>query len=245
MPATFTESNHFDTDRNQDARLAALIRQLAEIRPEILHPAAPTPQPASRPAPQSTARPPRPLRPHPTDPASPHHITYLRALSCGTHKPGQYWPAHATQEYYARKLRLWLRRRIAYAGHDAKPAITAALAFTAEDASLAYSTAARLVAEHTPRDAGTRRAHMAADYLADAAGATGASVRKDRFSAKTPKGVRAASGSTANAILLEVPGAPAVPPKAPDAPPVTFVTWLGVLSLLGTIGASAYGVVKS
>ncbi|EOR72509.1 hypothetical protein TM51_02280 [Thermobifida fusca TM51] len=131
MPATFTESNNFDTDRNQDARLAALIRQLAEIRPEILHPAAPTPQPASRPAPQSTARPPRPLRPHPTDPDSPHHITYLRALSCGTHKPGQYWPAHATQEYYARKLRLWLRRRIAYAGHDAKPAITAALAFTA------------------------------------------------------------------------------------------------------------------
>lgn len=56
----------------------------------------------------------------------------------------------------------------------------------------------------------------------------------------TPKGVRAASGSTANAILLEVPGAPAIPPKAPDAPPVTFVTWLGVLSLLGTIGASAW-----
>ena len=68
--------------------------------------------------------------------------------------------------------------------------LAAAFAFTAEDASLAYSTAARLVAEHTPRDAGTRRAHMAADYLADAAGAAGASVRKDRFSAKTPKGVR-------------------------------------------------------
>jgi hypothetical protein len=68
--------------------------------------------------------------------------------------------------------------------------LAAAFAFTAEDASLAYSTAARLVAEHTPRDAGTRRAHMAADYIKDAATAAGANVVCDRFSAKTPKGVR-------------------------------------------------------
>lgn len=68
--------------------------------------------------------------------------------------------------------------------------LAAAFAFTAEDASIAYSTAARLVAEHTPRDAGTRRAHMAADYIKGAATAAGANVVCDRFSAKTPKGVR-------------------------------------------------------
>ena len=68
--------------------------------------------------------------------------------------------------------------------------LAAALAFTAEDASLAYSTAARLVAEHTPRDAGTRRAHLAADFLMDAASAAGADVRRDAFAAKTPKGER-------------------------------------------------------
>ena len=68
--------------------------------------------------------------------------------------------------------------------------LAAALAFTAEDASLAYSTAARLFAEHTPRDAGTRRAHLAADFLMDAASAAGADVRRDAFSAKTPKGER-------------------------------------------------------
>lgn len=68
--------------------------------------------------------------------------------------------------------------------------LAAALAFTAEDASLAYKTASRLVAEHTPRDAGTRRAHLAADFLMDAASAAGADVRRDAFSAKTPKGER-------------------------------------------------------
>ena len=68
--------------------------------------------------------------------------------------------------------------------------LAAALAFTAEDASLAYSTAARLVAEHTPRDAGTRRAHLAANFLMDAASAAGADVRRDAFTAKTPKGER-------------------------------------------------------
>ncbi len=61
----------------------------------------------------------------------------------------------------------------------------------------------------------------------------------------TQKGIRVSNGNTANAVLLEIPGAPALPPKAPDAPPVTFVTWLGAMSLLGTICASAYGVMKS
>ena len=94
--------------------------------------------------------------------------------------------------------------------------LAAALAFTAEDASLAYSTAARLVAEHTPRDAGTRRAHLAADFLMDAASAAGADVRRDAFAAQTPKGDfrvakglldRKVAGITRLAMLEARPGA--------------------------------------
>lgn len=68
--------------------------------------------------------------------------------------------------------------------------LAASLAFTSEDASLAYTTAEKLVAEHTPRDAGTRRGNIAANYLLDAASATGADVRRDVFVARTPKGDR-------------------------------------------------------
>lgn len=101
MPATFTLSDQSDTDRTQDARLAALIRQLAGVRPDILTPVAPPPRPAPRPA----ERPLRRARHHPVDPETLDRIAYLRAVACGTHRPGQYWPAHATRDYYARKLR--------------------------------------------------------------------------------------------------------------------------------------------
>jgi glutaminyl-peptide cyclotransferase len=66
----------------------------------------------------------------------------------------------------------------------------ASLAFTQADADVAYRTAKGLVEECTPRDAGTIRSRIAANFLLDAASATGADVKRDVFTAKTPKGER-------------------------------------------------------
>ena len=68
--------------------------------------------------------------------------------------------------------------------------LAAALEFTAQDARVAYETARELVAECTPRDAGTIRARIAANRILDVASMTGADVRRDVFRAKTPKGER-------------------------------------------------------
>ena len=65
-----------------------------------------------------------------------------------------------------------------------------ALVFTSEDAKLSYATAAELVKDCTPRDAGTPRGRMAAYRILDAASAAGADVRMDVFKAMTPKGER-------------------------------------------------------
>ncbi|KUP97589.1 hypothetical protein [Thermobifida cellulosilytica] len=137
MPATFTLSNPTDTDRTQDARLAALIRQLAGVRPDILAPVAPPPRPAPRPA----ERPLRKARHYPVDPETLDRIAYLRAVACGTHRPGQYWPAHATRDYYARKLRTPLRRRLSDAVRAAAPVASPALAFAAGCLSALLGTA--------------------------------------------------------------------------------------------------------
>lgn len=68
--------------------------------------------------------------------------------------------------------------------------IAAALAFTPADARLAYETAGALVEGYTPRDAGSHRGRLASLYLLDAASAAGADVRRDTFTAATPKGER-------------------------------------------------------
>jgi len=68
--------------------------------------------------------------------------------------------------------------------------LAAALAFTPADASVAYGAAKGLVDGFTPRDAGTARAHLAANYILDSASAAGADVRIDRFSDDTPCGKR-------------------------------------------------------
>ncbi len=68
--------------------------------------------------------------------------------------------------------------------------LAASLVFTPADASLACTTAVQLVERHTPRDSGTVRSALAANFLLDAASATGADVRRDVFQAKTPKGMR-------------------------------------------------------
>ncbi|TDQ53110.1 hypothetical protein [Actinorugispora endophytica] len=122
--------------RRQDEHLAALIRRLAGLRPEIAigwtPPPTPAPTPASTPAP--APRPPRflpaprflhPLEPHPVTGRWPTRedfpadrdvvdsIARLRAIAAGTHRHGDHWPAHATPAYYARKTRPSRLRRIA------------------------------------------------------------------------------------------------------------------------------------
>ena len=68
--------------------------------------------------------------------------------------------------------------------------LAAALSFGESHATLAYETAGRLTAEHTPRDAGTMRGMAAANFILDAASAAGANAKLDRFHAKTPLGTR-------------------------------------------------------
>ena len=68
--------------------------------------------------------------------------------------------------------------------------LSAALAFTPADARVAYAAARVLVAECTPRDAGTIRGRIAANRLLDMASASGADVRRDVFRAATPRGER-------------------------------------------------------
>lgn len=68
--------------------------------------------------------------------------------------------------------------------------LAAALAFTPADAKLADRTAREFVSKCTPRDAGTIRGRMAANFILDAASAVGCDVYLDRFTAKTPMGER-------------------------------------------------------
>ena len=66
----------------------------------------------------------------------------------------------------------------------------AAISFTGADAEFAHSFASNLVAQCTPRDAGTVRGKLAANWILDSVSAQGADIRRDRFHAKTPKGER-------------------------------------------------------
>lgn len=68
--------------------------------------------------------------------------------------------------------------------------LAAQLAFTPDDAAFAYKTAEAFVSECTPRDAGTIRGAMAANWILDQASMTGANVRRDVFYASTPAGQR-------------------------------------------------------
>ena len=68
--------------------------------------------------------------------------------------------------------------------------ISAALAFTPSDAALAHRSMSEFVSKCTPRDAGTGHGRSAAYWILDHASMTGADVRRDAFTAKTPKGDR-------------------------------------------------------
>ena len=90
--------------------------------------------------------------------------------------------------------------------------LAASLVFSQADANLAFKTATGLVENHTPRDSGTTRSMLAANYLLDAASAAGADVRRDMFVAKTPKGERRFTNLVASFK------------RSPDAPWVVLVS---------------------
>lgn len=68
--------------------------------------------------------------------------------------------------------------------------LASALTFTHADATLSFSTACRLVAGHTPRDAGTAKGKMAANFLYNTIVANGANAHIHTFTAPTPVGMK-------------------------------------------------------
>ena len=76
-------------------------------------------------------------------------------------------------------------------------AVAGRISFTASDAREAYETAAEFVRICTPRDAGTIRGRLAANWIMDRASRSGADAFVDSFKAKTPDGVK----SFANVVV--------------------------------------------
>ena len=71
------------------------------------------------------------------------------------------------------------------------PAFAERIEFRPSDAREAFATAGDFVRECTPRDAGTIRGRLAANWIMDRASRTGADAAVDSFRADTPDGVRA------------------------------------------------------
>ena len=65
-----------------------------------------------------------------------------------------------------------------------------ALAWTEQDATNAYNNAAEFVKGCTPREAGTIRGQLAANWILDQVSMQGIDIRIDKFQAKTPKGTK-------------------------------------------------------
>ena len=65
-----------------------------------------------------------------------------------------------------------------------------ALAWTEQDATNAYNNAAEFVKDCTPREAGTIRGQLAANWILDQVSMQGIDIRIDKFQAKTPKGTK-------------------------------------------------------
>ena len=92
-------------------------------------------------------------------------------------------------------------------------ASAAVVEFTSDDARNAYSTAADFVCDCTPRDAGTIRGRLAANWIMDRVSRTGVDASVDAFKADSPRGVK----SFAN-VVVEFPG------TKPNAPWVVFIS---------------------
>ena len=85
--------------------------------------------------------------------------------------------------------------------------------FTLDDARNAYSTAADFVRNCTPRDAGTIRGRLAANWIMDRVSRTGVDAAIDAFKANSPRGVKPFAN-----VVVEFPG------TKPNAPWVVLVS---------------------
>ncbi|GLU50474.1 hypothetical protein [Nocardiopsis ansamitocini] len=132
------EPNTRDT---QDAELAALIRRLAAVRPEIATgwaPPARPPRPAEhfapapRPRPRRASAHRRPTREDfPVDRAALDTVALLRASAAGNHRPGDYWPRHTDARRRHRDARRTpLHRTARHAARLLRAACTATGAIT-------------------------------------------------------------------------------------------------------------------
>ena len=98
-------------------------------------------------------------------------------------------------------FRLFAVTAVTVAGAVFTAASAAVVKFTHDDARNAYSTAADFVRDCTPRDAGTVRGRLAANWIMDRVSRTGADAVVDQFRADSPRGMK----SFAN-VFVEIPG---------------------------------------
>ena len=77
----------------------------------------------------------------------------------------------------------------------------APIEFTEADAHVAFTAASNLVARCTPRDAGTMRGRLAANWILDRVSRTGVDASLDKFRAPTPDGERPFAN-----VIVEFPG---------------------------------------
>ena len=94
-------------------------------------------------------------------------------------------------------FRLFAVTAVTVAGAVFTAASAAVIKFTPDDARNAYSTAADFVRECTPRDAGTIRGRLAANWIMDRVSRTGADATVDAFRADSPRGMK----SFANVVV--------------------------------------------
>lgn len=87
-------------------------------------------------------------------------------------------------------FRLFAVTAVTVAGAVFTAASAAVVKFTTDDARNAYSTAADFVRECTPRDAGTVRGRLAANWIMDRVSRTGVDATVDAFRADSPQGMK-------------------------------------------------------
>jgi Zn-dependent M28 family amino/carboxypeptidase len=110
-------------------------------------------------------------------------------------------------------FRLFAVAAVTVAGAVSTAASAAVVKFTRDDARNAYATAADFVRECTPRDAGTIRGRLAANWIMDRVSRTGVDASVDSFKADSPRGVK----SFAN-VVVEFAGTKS------NAPWVVFIS---------------------
>jgi Zn-dependent M28 family amino/carboxypeptidase len=92
-------------------------------------------------------------------------------------------------------------------------ASAATVVFTTDDAKSAFSTATEFVRECTPRDAGTIRCRLAANWIMDRVSRTGVDATVDSFKADSPRGMKAFAN-----VVVEFKG------SKPNAPWIVLIS---------------------